>query len=390
MTNAQKVARANFKKAIEYRKKTGVSLKEAFAHVKKGVNGYHKDTKSHNVNIRVVSGAKKKVGTLPISFSGKVLDIPFKVFHQYDIYNNVSSIVEDTNNGSTIVIIDGKGSVQTKANAFESYVLNNSGYSKNEFGADFSRRIKKFVTQLTDEVKKFNAGKSKTIKKIDLSVKAKKVAMPKKSTKKAVKKKAIPVRRKSATKKAAKQTGTSSKFYDKLYQAKPPGKRKTKWGTTYYESRANRSDKGVLLGVDTNRYAMGNVNMSKLISEIAKENKLKADVVNILKRKVKDYDNDYKSLLKDILYSGLQSGIVSDLVYYSDTIKWYKKHRAEIKKMLYELMSSYGTNNLTDIFGNKWDQEDPFAEDTNNQNLLAWFSFEETAREIADRLGYEI
>ena len=33
MTAAQKAAKANFKKAIEYRKKTGVSLKEAFAHI---------------------------------------------------------------------------------------------------------------------------------------------------------------------------------------------------------------------------------------------------------------------------------------------------------------------------------------------------------------------
>lgn len=83
MTAAQKTAKANFKKAIEYRKKTGVSLKEAFAHVygKKKVGAApkkkaakkkaapkkaakktntHKDTKSHNVNIKVVSGTKKK------------------------------------------------------------------------------------------------------------------------------------------------------------------------------------------------------------------------------------------------------------------------------------------------------------------------------------------
>lgn len=119
MTAAQKAAKEKFKKAIEYRKKTGVSLKEAFAHaygkkvgavkkkaapkkkavkkaapkkkaaikkvatvkaahVKKTVKkvnsittvsgvkkaapkkftGSHKDTKSHNVNIRVVSGTK--------------------------------------------------------------------------------------------------------------------------------------------------------------------------------------------------------------------------------------------------------------------------------------------------------------------------------------------
>jgi len=115
MTAAQKTAKANFKKAIEYRKKTGVSLKEAFAHVygkkvgaapkkkaakkaapkkaaKKVVKkkaapkkvakkaapkkaarkvvkksapkrsvSLHKDTKSHNVNIRVMSGLGSKM-----------------------------------------------------------------------------------------------------------------------------------------------------------------------------------------------------------------------------------------------------------------------------------------------------------------------------------------
>jgi DNA repair protein RadC len=79
MTQAQKIAKDKFKKAIEYRKKTGVSLKEAFAHIygkkvgavkkktapkkkaaPKKVTGSHKDTKSHNVNIKVVSGTKKK------------------------------------------------------------------------------------------------------------------------------------------------------------------------------------------------------------------------------------------------------------------------------------------------------------------------------------------
>jgi IS5 family transposase len=108
MTAAQLKARANFKKAIAYRTKTGCSLKEAFAYVKGNkVTGLdkvvkkgnkttvlytkkakkkaapkkkvsqgvlfgvkkkaaknkaistHKDTKSHNVNIRVMSGTEK-------------------------------------------------------------------------------------------------------------------------------------------------------------------------------------------------------------------------------------------------------------------------------------------------------------------------------------------
>lgn len=121
MTAAQKAAKANFKKAINYRKKTGVSLKEAFAHVygKKKVGAapkkkaakksapkkaakkvvkkaakkaapkkaarkvvkkaapkrsvsLHKDTKSHNVNIRVISGYKK-IGNLDEINKGDIL-----------------------------------------------------------------------------------------------------------------------------------------------------------------------------------------------------------------------------------------------------------------------------------------------------------------------------
>lgn len=127
MTAAQKTAKDKFKKAIEYRKKTGVSLKEAFAHVygkkvgavkkkaapkkkaavkkvapvkaaptkttvkkvnsittvsgvkkaaAKKVNGSHKDTKSHNVNIRVVSGViSKDINRSILSYEKLKLDL---------------------------------------------------------------------------------------------------------------------------------------------------------------------------------------------------------------------------------------------------------------------------------------------------------------------------
>jgi hypothetical protein len=86
---AQLKAKAKFKEAIAYRAKHGCSLKDAFRHAygknvsvrapkpapkkkvgavkkktipKKGAMAVktHKDTKSHNVNIRVISGVKKK------------------------------------------------------------------------------------------------------------------------------------------------------------------------------------------------------------------------------------------------------------------------------------------------------------------------------------------
>lgn len=124
MTAAQKHAQANFKKAIAYRKKTGCTLKEAFAHVKGSVSGLdkvtrkgkkttvhytkvsgikksvvkkkaakksavkstHKDTKSHNVNIRVVSG----IGNIGENFTRINNDVygnPRYVIHFFDVLN---------------------------------------------------------------------------------------------------------------------------------------------------------------------------------------------------------------------------------------------------------------------------------------------------------------
>jgi hypothetical protein len=61
MTQAQKTAKAKFKQAIAYRQKTGVSLKEAFAHIygKKKVGAVKKKSASKKKFAKKV--AKKKV-----------------------------------------------------------------------------------------------------------------------------------------------------------------------------------------------------------------------------------------------------------------------------------------------------------------------------------------
>ena len=63
MTSAQKTAKANFLKAIEYRKKTGVSLKEAFAKV------YGKKTTA----TKKAAPKKKKIGESNIPKAGAAL-----------------------------------------------------------------------------------------------------------------------------------------------------------------------------------------------------------------------------------------------------------------------------------------------------------------------------
>ena len=103
-----------------------------------------------------------------------------------------------------------------------------------------------------------------------------------------------------------------------------------------------------------------------------------------------DYNDGAVEYLEDLMQGGCQSGMVSGLIYYNDTVKFYKAHKAEIKSMLVDMLAETGYTDPIGLFGDKWDKTDPFADDTNNQNLLAWFGFEETARRLADRNGIEI
>jgi hypothetical protein len=72
ISTAQKKARENFKKAIEYRKKTGCTLKQAFAHIK----GKHTVTKK--VGAVKKKAAKKKVLISPLKKVAKKKAAPKK------------------------------------------------------------------------------------------------------------------------------------------------------------------------------------------------------------------------------------------------------------------------------------------------------------------------
>ena len=118
---------------------------------------------------------------------------------------------------------------------------------------------------------------------------------------------------------------------------------------------------------------------------------LEKKVQSIVSQETKDsYSGNVEAYLNDLFRSGCQSGMVNCLIYYADTLKWYKKYIDEINQLLKDTMDSLGTYDIPDIFGEKWDKEDPLCLDTHNQNLLAWVSFEETARTLAERSGIEI
>lgn len=109
---------------------------------------------------------------------------------------------------------------------------------------------------------------------------------------------------------------------------------------------------------------------------------LQKAVQSILNNKI---EKDYllKNVLDDLLTYGCQSGVIGEMVYYNETLKFYKKYKYEIQIILRELMEECGNDSPAKLFGDKWDKGDMFAEESNNQNLLAWFGFEETARTLA-------
>lgn len=102
-----------------------------------------------------------------------------------------------------------------------------------------------------------------------------------------------------------------------------------------------------------------------------------------LQRHVNNYLKKNKDEAEDILQYGCQSGMVGHLIYYEDTINFYKKFKKDISELLTEAIFNCG-NSPEDVFGDKWDSSDPLAMKEQNQNLLAWFGFEETVRQFTE------
>lgn len=201
MTAKQRAARARFKAVVKeagkLRKKNpkltqAEAVKQAWAisYSKKraGVGQTHKDTKSHNVNIRVVSGIKinykrGKLGALPVGFTGNILGLKFRVYNQFNLDGTVTAqIVEDDPKGYLIVEINGRpGEAKAAAGKFYATIGRNVTDELNDKDEKTVRsRIFKFLDQLSKEVKAYNSGKDTRTKKNEKLVV--KRSAPKKAT----------------------------------------------------------------------------------------------------------------------------------------------------------------------------------------------------------------
>lgn len=64
------------------------------------------------------------------------------------------------------------------------------------------------------------------------------------------------------------------------------------------------------------------------------ESPLKRRVCNYVIECWSEY-SDKSGIFTDVLYHGCQSGIVGELIYYTDTVRFYKQYRSEINELLY-------------------------------------------------------
>lgn len=118
--------------------------------------------------------------------------------------------------------------------------------------------------------------------------------------------------------------------------------------------------------------------MKKQISELKNTNRMYRRVINDIISDSTEYSGNYierlESRCKDVSH-GCSTGIVTSLIYYSDTTAFFKRYRKEIETLLNDLCIECGCAPWELL--RDFDRDDLFCRDTHNQNLLAWFAYEE-------------
>ena len=117
------------------------------------------------------------------------------------------------------------------------------------------------------------------------------------------------------------------------------------------------------------------LNLLNSILENTMEGTLKHEVAEIIMDQVDglEKDNEILATVEEIVTYGCQSGVVSALITYSDTEKFFNNHANEIFELV-EDMRQEGIINMNNFELSK--------------NNLAWFAFETIAQEIYQEMEY--
>ena len=116
------------------------------------------------------------------------------------------------------------------------------------------------------------------------------------------------------------------------------------------------------------------LNLLDSMLENTMEGTLKHEVVEIIIDQVDGLENEeILSTVEEIVTYGCQSGIVSALITYGDTEKFFDNHSNEI----FELIEDMRQEGIIDM--NSFEL---------SKNNLAWFAFETIAQEIYQEMEY--
>lgn len=98
-------------------------------------------------------------------------------------------------------------------------------------------------------------------------------------------------------------------------------------------------------------------------------------IANVVAQEAMDYGSDPRNFFKDLQRNGCISGMVSSLVYYHQTHEFYDRYYEEIEEIRLEYEELMGM---------------PLKIQGDLKNFLAWFAFEETAYQLANKLDLRI
>ena len=86
----------------------------------------------------------------------------------------------------------------------------------------------------------------------------------------------------------------------------------------------------------------------KMIKDESIEDTIKYEVIEWIESRIEDYNN-IEDIFNDLFTGGCESGIVTDLIYYDDTLNFYNKHKYEIEIFIDEILDIEDVETLEGI-----------------------------------------
>ena len=127
--------------------------------------------------------------------------------------------------------------------------------------------------------------------------------------------------------------------------------------------------------------------IQEFLENLKGSNKLTNHILDYYIDESADYESpeDLLKSMEDLQQYGCVSGMIRELIYYDDTIKFFDEYKYEINDILSEVIEGTGCS-MEELFGEKFDKYDPLVIDYSNKNLLAWFGFEETVNNLYENI----